>query len=83
MGPYTDRIPDKDVRVILDFEDNVEYGRKEDGTIIYTTKGVMSYEEAQKWRKTFLDEGITNANIVAFRDGEEIDVKQALDFLLK
>ncbi len=83
IGPYTDRIPDKDVRVILDFEDNVEYGRKEDGTIIYTTKGVMSYEEAQKWRKTFLDEGITNANIVAFRDGEEIDVKQALDFLLK
>jgi hypothetical protein len=83
MGPYTDRIPDKDVRVILDFEDNVEYGRRDDGTIIYTTKGVMTYEEAQKWRKTFLDEGITNANIVAFRDGQEIDVKQALDFLLK
>jgi len=83
MGPYGERIPDKDVRVILDFEDNVEYDRKEDGSIIYTTKGIMSYEQAQEWRKTFLERGITNANIIAFKDGKEIPVKQALDFLLK
>jgi hypothetical protein len=83
MGPYFERIPDKDVKVILDFEDNVEYGRKADDTIIYTTKGAMTYEEAQEWRKTFLERGITNANIIAYKNGEEIPVKQALDFLLK
>jgi hypothetical protein len=83
MGPYLDRIPDKDVKVILDFEDNVDYGRREDGAIIYTTKGSMTYEEAQKWRTTFLESGITNANIIALQNGNEISVKQALDFLLK
>lgn len=83
MGPYFDRIPDRDVKVILDFEDNVEYGRREDGAIVYTTKGGMNYNEAQKWRKTFLESGITNANIIALQSGEEIPVKQALDFLLK
>jgi hypothetical protein len=83
MGPYFERIPDKDVKVILDFEDNVEYGRKADDTIIYTTKGAMTYEEAQEWRKIFLERGITNANVIAFNNGEEIPVKQALDFLLK
>jgi hypothetical protein len=83
MGPYFDRIPDKDVKVILDFENNVDYGRREDGAIVYTTKGSMTYEEAQKWRTTFLESGITNANIIALQGGNEISVKQALDFLLK
>ncbi len=83
MGPYFDRIPDKDVKVILDFEDNVEYSRREDNAIIYTTKGSMTYKEAQTWRTTFLDRGITNANIIAMQNGTEVPVKQALDFLLK
>ncbi|NND95129.1 MAG: hypothetical protein HKN45_09700, partial [Flavobacteriales bacterium] len=83
MGPYIEKIPDKDVKVILDFENNVEYGRREDGAIVYTTKGNMTYEEAQKWRQTFIESGITNANIIALQAGEEISVKQALDFLLK
>jgi hypothetical protein len=83
MGPYFENIPDKDVKVILDFENNVEYSRREDGAIIYTTKGNMSYKEAQQWRATFIENGISNANIIALKGGNEISVKQALDFLLK
>jgi len=83
MGPYYERIPDKDVKVILDFENNVVYSQTEDGAIVYTTKGNMTYDESQEWRNKFLELGVTNANIIALRSGEEIPVKQALDFLLK
>lgn len=83
MGPYYERIPDKDVKVILDFENNVDYRQLSDGAIIYTTKGRMTYDQAQEWRVRFLELGISNANIIALKEGVEIPVKQALEFLLK
>jgi hypothetical protein len=83
MGPYYERIPDKDVKVILDFENNIEYKKQEDGAITYTTKGRMTYDQAQEWRERFLELGISNANVIAMKEGEEVPVKQALEFLLK
>ncbi|GEM_PF-5116698 len=77
LGTYYEELPEKlkDVFMRLDYLD-IETVDDEEGTTYYAGKKDL-YSYSEEVLKEFVNEGVSIAKIVAFKDGDEIDIESA------
>lgn len=75
IGAFKDLIPSEIAEIYLKLEGIEE--RHENNFTILSIGNFASYEEAEKYKTTILDQGISDAFIVAYSDEKKIDLNTA------
>ena len=78
IGEYTEEVPVEDAAIFLKLSSQGVVNYEEDGKSIYTIGAYPDYPSALDMQLKMKDEGIKKPKVIAFRDGMQIDVDQAL-----
>lgn len=81
LGPFAEAIPTREVEIILNFRDNIQFEQRMDNTYVYSSINPIPYEEAKDLKQRLESEGINTAKIVTFNGGREITLEELLEQL--
>jgi len=77
VGAYAEEVPVKDAQIILSLS-NLGIDVKSDGGMTkYVVGGYKSYREANEFKNKVIEQGLGSAFIVAYQNGQKIDIAQA------
>ena len=77
VGAYAEEVPVEDARIILGLS-NLGLDVKSDGGMTkYVVGGYTSYKEANDFKQKVIGQGMRSAFIVAYKDGQKIDIQTA------
>ncbi len=77
VGAYAEEVPVNDAQIILSLS-NLGLDVKSDGGMTkYVVGGYKTYREANEFKKKVIQEGLSSAFIVAYENGQKIDVQRA------
>lgn len=77
VGAYAEEVPVNDAQIILSLS-NLGLDVKSDGGMTkYVVGGYKTYREANEFKKKVIQQGLSSAFIVAYENGQKIDVQRA------
>jgi hypothetical protein len=82
VGAYREQVPLSDANKLLKLSSKgIKTFKDENGLLIYTVGESFEYETANTLKLQVINEGITGAFIIGFKDGKKISAAEALELI--
>ena len=82
VGAYREKVPLSEANKLLKVANKgIKTFKDDNGLLIYTIGETMEYETANNLKSEAVNQGISGAFVIAFKDGKKITATEALDIL--
>ncbi|MBI4931201.1 MAG: PD40 domain-containing protein [Bacteroidetes bacterium] len=82
VGAYREKVPIEDANKLLNISNKgIKTFNDENGLMIYTAGEFLEYESANNLKMQIINEGLSGAFIIAFKDGKKMSAADALDLI--